>query len=228
MYQTSIRNKKKHSLFQQNKEDYIIDINNESYAYVISMLGNCRVSLMTDSGEQSIGVIRGSLRKFNKRIIIEKGDIVVISKRDFQTGKVDIVHKFNSEQSKSLIKDNKISPIISNLYTHKSSIDDNKLVLNNKNDDSEYFVFDNISDNSSSDDDDEKFKNVNEKFKVVNLNNKGTIPRDSCSDDDYSDENYENECVLNILNILNSTNSTSNIVSKNNSEDSSDADIDFI
>lgn len=222
MYQTSIRNKKKHSLFQQNKDDYIIDINNESYAYVISMLGNCRVSLMTDSGEQSIGVIRGSLRKFNKRIIIEKGDIVVISKRDFQSSKVDIVHKFNSEQSKSLIKDNKISPIISNLYTHKSSIDDNKLVLNNKNDDSEYFVFDNISDNSS--DDDKDFKYFNEKFKVVNLNNKGTIPRDSLSEDDYS-ENNEEECLLNDLN---SINSTSNLISKNSSEDSSDADIDFI
>ena len=70
MYQTSIRNKKKHSLFNQNKSnDYVLDEECEEYAYVIKILGNCRVIVISNSGSKNIGIIRGSLRKFNKRII---------------------------------------------------------------------------------------------------------------------------------------------------------------
>ena len=59
MYQTSIRNKKKHSNFQKNKEsNYILDPLNEEYAFVIKMLGNCRVQLISQSGNKAIGVIR--------------------------------------------------------------------------------------------------------------------------------------------------------------------------
>lgn len=130
MYQTSIRNKKKHSKFQQNREmDYLIDTNYEEYAYVITMLGNCRVQLVTDAGSKCIGIIRGSLRKFNKRILIEKGDIVVVSKRDFQEAKVDIVHKFNFEQTQMLIKDKKISDYLANLFSNKKNINDEDIKI---------------------------------------------------------------------------------------------------
>lgn len=125
MYQTSIRNKKKHSNFQKNKEsNYILDPLNEEYAFVIKMLGNCRVQLISQSGNKAIGVIRGSLRKFNKRILIEKGDIVVVSNRDFQLGKVDIVHKFNCEQTQGLIKNGSINIFLSNFYNNKKNIND--------------------------------------------------------------------------------------------------------
>ena len=43
------------------------------------------------------------MRKFNKRVLIEVGDIVAISTRDFQSNKVDIVHKYNLEQTQMLI-----------------------------------------------------------------------------------------------------------------------------
>lgn len=125
MYQTSIRNKKKHSLFNQNKSnDYVLDDEYEEYAYVIKILGNCRVIVISNSGSKNIGIIRGSLRKFNKRILIEKSDIVVISKRDYQSGKVDIVHKFNSDQCNVLIKDNKLNNLLVNLYNNKNSYED--------------------------------------------------------------------------------------------------------
>ena len=92
MYQTSIRKKKKN--FNVNKNNnYEINYDIEEYAVVKKLLGNCRVSLITNSGDEVIGVIRGTLRKFNKRVLIEKGDMVIVSKRDFQANKVDIVHK---------------------------------------------------------------------------------------------------------------------------------------
>lgn len=124
MYQTSIRNKKKHSKFNNDREmNYNINKEYEEYAYVLKLLGNCRVKVLCNNGTEAIGVIRGSLRKFNKRVLIENGDLVVISKRDYQDNKVDIVHKFNSDQCQNLIKTNEISKIIVDCYYNK--INDN-------------------------------------------------------------------------------------------------------
>ena len=106
MYQTSIRNKKiKKQVNNVFDNVYNIDTDNEEYAYVIKMLGNCRVNLITNSGNETIGIIRGSLRKFAKRIIIEKGDIVAVSLRSFQDSKVDIVHKYNRDKYSKDIKE---------------------------------------------------------------------------------------------------------------------------
>lgn len=125
MYQSSIRDKKKHQKFNSVKIDnYIIDDECEEYAYVKKLLGNCRASLVTNSGNDTIGIIRGSMRKFNKRVLIEAGDIVVVSKRDFQDSKVDIVHKYNTDQVQQLVKDGKLSNTISNSFNIKE--DDSK------------------------------------------------------------------------------------------------------
>jgi initiation factor 1A len=156
MYQTSIRNKKKHIKFQHNKEiEYIVDPLCEEYAYVIKMLGNCRVELVSNTGNKSIGIIRGTMRKFNKRILIERGDIVVISKRDYQQDKVDIVNKLNHEQTQSLINEKKISDYLINLYNNKKEINDTEfdsIINDNININLENLVFDdntNISSSSS-------------------------------------------------------------------------------
>lgn len=126
MYQTSIRNKKQKKIFN-NSQNNNYDINNdyEEYAYVKKLLGNCRVSLITNTGNDCLGVIRGNLRKFTHRVLIEKGDIVVVSKRDFQDNKVDIVHKFNREQIQILIKEEKISNVLINYYNNKLTNNDN-------------------------------------------------------------------------------------------------------
>ena len=120
MYQTSIRNKKqKKYLNNSHNNDYNLDANNEEYAIVTKLLGNCRVTLITNSGNECIGIIRGSLRKFSKRVLIEKGDIVVVSIRDYQDNKVDIVHKYNREQIQLFIKDKILSQTLINYYNNK-------------------------------------------------------------------------------------------------------------
>jgi translation initiation factor 1A len=117
MYQTSIRNKKKKSQFNKvSNNNYNIDSEHEVYAYVIKLLGNCRVLVLCDNGTEAVGVIRGSMRRFNKRVLIETGDIVAVSIRDYQIGKVDIVHKFNAEQCKILISNKEISDTLINAY----------------------------------------------------------------------------------------------------------------
>ena len=149
MYQSSIRDKKKHKKFNHVKTDnYFINQEAEEYAYVKKLLGNCRVQVITNSGIDAIGVIRGTLRKFNKRVLIETGDIVVVSKRDFQDSKVDIVHKYNQEQVNFLIQEEKLSNIICNFYNNHTPVEIEK--TNEYNNDS-YIDFGEMSDSSSTD-----------------------------------------------------------------------------
>ena len=149
MYQTSIRNKKqKKYLNNSHNNDYNLDKENEEYAIVTKLLGNCRVSVVTNSGNECIGIIRGSLRKFSKRILIEKADIVVVSIRDYQNSKVDIVHKFNREQIQSLINEKILAQSIINFYNNKTKFekpDNNNIV------DDDGLVFDNNENTSDND-----------------------------------------------------------------------------
>ncbi len=162
MYQTTIRNKKKSTNVAKN---YTIDSEYEEYALSKKLLGNCRVSLITNSGDEVIGIIRGNMRKFNKRVLIEVGDIVIVSKRDFQTNKVDIVHKFNLEQTQQLINNKELSDVLINQYYKSSNKsdksdnnDDTHIIFDNKEDDKRNNITDNntyqvhISDSDDTDD----------------------------------------------------------------------------
>ncbi len=139
MYQTSIRNKKKISQFNKvSNNNYNIDKEYEVFAYVIKLLGNCRALVLCDNGNEAIGVIRGSMRRFNKRVLIETGDIIAVSMRDYQNNKVDIVHKYNMEQCKILINNKEISDTLINAYNRV-----NMNTINNTNDAN--IIFDDVS-----------------------------------------------------------------------------------
>ena len=142
MYQTSIRNKKKISQFNKvANNNYIVDKEYELYAYVIKLLGNCRAL-----------VIRGSMRRFNKRVLIETGDIIAVSKRDFQDNKVDIVHKYNAEQCKILINDKELSYTLINAYNKI-----NNITINNANDAN--IIFEDTCEKDSKKKEDEDYSN---------------------------------------------------------------------
>lgn len=159
MYQASIRDKKKHKIFNHQKTDnYELNPNYEEYAYVKKLLGNCRVHLITSSGVDAIGIIRGSLRKFSKRVIIETGDIVVVSKRDYQKDKVDIVHKYNIDQVQTLIAENKLSNVLCNFYTSVATGSTN----DTNQDDSTYINFGEISESDESSHNDKDVEDIDE------------------------------------------------------------------
>jgi translation initiation factor 1A len=166
MYQTSIRKKKKN--FNVNKNNnYEINYDIEEYAVVKKLLGNCRVSLITNSGDEVIGVIRGTLRKFNKRVLIEKGDMVIVSKRDFQANKVDIVHKESLEICNKLLDSFQISNILKNeyykVYNNSETIKDTQIKFDSSNsdeDDSYNMKFLDIESSESSDNDDVDIDNI--------------------------------------------------------------------
>ena len=182
MYQTSIRNKKKSSnLNKVANNNYVINKDYEVFAFVMKVLGNCRVLVLCDNGTEAIGVIRGSMRRFNKRVLIENGDIVAVSMRDFQDNKVDIVHKYNAEQCKVLISNNEISDTLINAY-NKVSI----TTYHNKNDTD--ILFDDNEDSVSGVSGENGVSGVsgsNKKAKAANDDNYGIFVFSSEDEKDY-------------------------------------------
>ena len=79
------------------------------YARILKILGNGRFTLQCfnkkytkeDKSEfeiisnECLGIIRGKMRK---RVWINNNDIVIASLREFEVGKVDIIHKYNAEE----------------------------------------------------------------------------------------------------------------------------------
>ena len=94
---------KKMSRFRshQNKSRTMIyKADMQDYAEVTRLLGDCRCEIKLSDERMIIGHIRGKLKK---KTWIRVGDIVLISYRDFQMDKFDIVHR-DSEEESSMIQ----------------------------------------------------------------------------------------------------------------------------
>ena len=91
-------NKAKRGKNQQQSTELLLKDNTEDqqYAKVIKVLGNCRFELLSlDDNIKRIGHMRGKLRK---RAWTSVDDIVLISLREFQGDKCDIIHKYKNEE----------------------------------------------------------------------------------------------------------------------------------
>lgn len=121
-YQSSIRNKKNNKSFNKNKEiKYKINEEIEEYGIILKLLGNCRCLVLSNMNVECIGTICGSLRKFNKRLLIEKGDVVIITSPSEGNNKVIINYKLNTDQISSLIEEFKLNDKLITLYRNNCS-----------------------------------------------------------------------------------------------------------
>lgn len=81
----------------------ILKDTDQEYAIITKPLGDRRFHVQflrpTVSSDMYIGSLRGSFRKSNKVII---NDIVLVSVRDFQPEKVDILHKYSDTDVQTL------------------------------------------------------------------------------------------------------------------------------
>ena len=67
----------------------------EDYALVEKVLGDCRLECLCTDGSQRVCHIRG---KFRKRVWMTVGDIVLISLREFEDKKADVIHKYTPDE----------------------------------------------------------------------------------------------------------------------------------
>jgi initiation factor 1A len=75
----------------------------QKYAVITKILGNCRfrVSFVSENNVvDKLAILCGGMRK---RQFIKQYDLVLISERDFESSKVDIIHKYQ-DQDVSILK----------------------------------------------------------------------------------------------------------------------------
>ncbi|KAH7304934.1 hypothetical protein B0I35DRAFT_362550 [Stachybotrys elegans] len=71
----------------------------QEYAQVIKMLGNGRLEALCFDGSKRLANIRGKMRK---KVWINQGDIILLSLRDFQDGKGDVILKYTADEARTL------------------------------------------------------------------------------------------------------------------------------
>merc|ERR1719350_1031898 len=71
----------------------------QEYGQVQRMLGNCRCEVGCCDGVKRLCHIRGKMRK---KVWVNQGDIVLVSLRDFQDEKGDIIVKYTSDEARQL------------------------------------------------------------------------------------------------------------------------------
>ncbi|CEM37379.1 unnamed protein product [Vitrella brassicaformis CCMP3155] len=71
----------------------------QEYAYVVRMLGNGRLEAQCFDGVKRLCHIRGKMRK---KVWVNTGDIVLVSLRDYQDEKGDVILKYTPDEARNL------------------------------------------------------------------------------------------------------------------------------
>ncbi len=74
----------------------------QDYALILRPLGNKRMQCKLPDGSEKLGIIRGNLKK--KKNYVNVNNVVLVSLREFQDNKVDIIGLYNESEVKTLRK----------------------------------------------------------------------------------------------------------------------------
>jgi translation initiation factor 1A len=81
----------------------------QDYGYVTKLLGNKRVMVLMNDGKEALCRIPGV---FRKKVWVASGDIVLVSYRDYQDDKSDLVHKYLPNEVKKLVSTEQLNMCI--------------------------------------------------------------------------------------------------------------------
>ena len=84
---------------QNTTKDLIFKVEGQEYAVVLKLLGNCRLEAQCYDGVKRLCHIRGAMRK---KVWINMGDTILVSLRDFQDNKADVINKYSPEDVRKL------------------------------------------------------------------------------------------------------------------------------
>ena len=84
---------------ERGRRELIYKEDGQQYAEVQKALGDGRFTMQCFDNISRIGKIRG---KDHRRMWIGVGDLILISLRDFEDEKADIIHKYSTEEARSL------------------------------------------------------------------------------------------------------------------------------
>ena len=127
------RKRAKNGIVENKKMEYIKD-KDLVYGHIVKILGNGRFTVscyhkLEDSTNNTVNDFNMMDRlctvcgRMRKRVWIGLNDIVIVSLRDFQKDRGDIVHKYTEDEVKQLIKDKEI-PSIEIIHGKKEVLED--------------------------------------------------------------------------------------------------------
>jgi translation initiation factor 1A len=82
--------------------DDLIKTEGQEYAVIIDVRTAKEMHLLCYDKKQRLGIVRGRL--FYKRVKFAKGNVVLISLRGFEDSKCDILHKYDDDDIRELIR----------------------------------------------------------------------------------------------------------------------------
>lgn len=104
MYQSIISSGKKRTYRSSKKKtEAIWPDEDQKFAVVKELLGNGRLNALCEDSVTRMGRIRGSMRSGRNKVIISKGDLIIVALRDYED-KVDVVHRYTHEEASSIIR----------------------------------------------------------------------------------------------------------------------------
>ena len=83
----------------QDRELIFKDVEGQEYGQILRLLGNCRMECQCFDGVTRLVHLRGKIRK---KDWIVAGDVVLVSLRDFEDGKADVLMKYNTKEVRRL------------------------------------------------------------------------------------------------------------------------------
>ena len=117
---------------QENKNTRLKDVNQlQEYAQITKCLGNCRFEVLCFDGKKRMAIMCGKMRK---RVFVNAHEIVLVSLREWQDSKCDIIDKYSASDVQKLKQKNLIPKSIK--LEEKNDLDDEIM------DDNLGFVFD--------------------------------------------------------------------------------------
>jgi translation initiation factor 1A len=73
---------------------------NQEYAQITKLLGNCRCSVLCVDGVERLAHIRGTMTK--KKQWVKVGDLVLVSLREFEQSKCDVIYLYTLKEARRL------------------------------------------------------------------------------------------------------------------------------
>jgi translation initiation factor 1A len=95
------------------KRELAFAVDDQVYGKILKMLGNARCSVLCSDNQERLGTICGKMRQ---KIWININDLVLISLRDFQDAKCDIIHKYNDSEARMLKAHGELNNDKCNIY----------------------------------------------------------------------------------------------------------------
>jgi translation initiation factor 1A len=114
--------KKRGGNIQLSKRSLDLKEEGQEYALVTKMFGGGRLEANCCDGKVRNCHIRGTMMK---RIWIAVGDTVLVSLRDFQDDKADVIHKYTPDEVRMLQKEGHIAERIDPGYSSDPEKDEN-------------------------------------------------------------------------------------------------------